>query len=122
MACPFCQIVAGEKPSDMLFQDESISAFRDARPQAPTHILIVPNEHYSRIEGLLSADESLLVAMFSRAHELAKAEGIAEGGYRLVINNGREAGQAIDHLHLHLLGGRPMGEGDMALRWKHQMS
>ena len=118
MGCTFCQIVAGEKPGDVLFQDDSITAFRDFRPQAPTHILIVPNQHFSRMEELLSTDETLFVAMFRKARDLAKSEGIAERGYRLVINNGPGAGQAVDHLHLHLLGGRPMTEEDMALRWK----
>lgn len=122
MGCTFCQIVAGEKPGDMLFQDDSITAFRDFRPQAPTHILIIPNQHFSRIEELLSTEELLLVAMIRKARDLAKSEGIAERGYRLVINNGPGAGQAIDHLHLHLLGGRPMSEEDMALRWKGQVS
>jgi histidine triad (HIT) family protein len=122
MGCTFCQIVAGEQPSEVLFQNDSITAFRDAHPQAPTHILIVPNEHFSRIEELLSADESLLVAMFCKARDLAKSEGIAQRGYRLAINNGPGAGQAIEHLHLHLLGGKPMSEDDMALRWKGQMS
>jgi histidine triad (HIT) family protein len=122
MGCAFCQIVAGEKPGDVLFQDDSITAFRDFRPQAPTHILIIPNQHFSRIEELLSTDEMLFVAMFRKARDLAKSEGIAERGYRLVINNGPGAGQGIDHLHLHLLGGRPMSEEDMALRWKGPVS
>ncbi|HJX38730.1 MAG TPA: histidine triad nucleotide-binding protein [Anaerolineae bacterium] len=121
MQCVFCRIVAGEQASDILYQDDSITAFRDIRPQAPTHILIVPNEHVSSMKQLLKRDGSLLMAMFSKAHDLAEASGLAGRGYRLVINTGPEAGQVIDHLHLHLLGGKPMRLQGMALRWKDEM-
>lgn len=121
MQCVFCRIVAGEQASDILYQDDSITAFRDIRPQAPTHILIVPNEHVSSMKQLLKRDGSLLMAMFSKAHDLAEASGLAGRGYRLVINTGPEAGQVIDHLHLHLLGGKPMRLEGMALRWKDEM-
>jgi histidine triad (HIT) family protein len=83
--------------------------------------LIVPNEHVSSMKQLLKRDGSLLMAMFSKAHDLAEASGLAGRGYRLVINTGPEAGQVIDHLHLHLLGGKPMRLQGMALRWKDEM-
>ncbi len=121
MGCTFCRIVAGLLASDILYQDQLVTAFRDVRPQAPTHILIVPNQHLTRMHELLGTDGALLEAMFSKAHHLAEAEGIADRGYRLVINSGPEAGQVVDHLHLHLLGGKPMREEGMALRWKDQM-
>jgi histidine triad (HIT) family protein len=118
MRCTFCRIVAGEADGDVLYQDREITAFRDIRPQAPTHLLIVPNVHVSSPEQLFEVDSSLLVKMFTKAHDLAEAAGIADKGYRLVINTGPDAGQVVDHLHLHLLGGKPMQPGSMALRWK----
>lgn len=120
MQCVFCRIVAGEQASDVLYQDDLITAFRDLRPQAPTHVLIVPNEHLTSMKQLLERDCSLLATMFSKAHDLAQAAGLEHRGYRLVINTGPEAGQVIDHLHLHLIGGKPMRLEGMALRWKDQ--
>lgn len=121
MQCVFCRIVAGEQASDILYQDDSITAFRDIRPQAPTHVLIVPNEHLTSMKQLLESDCLLLATMFSKAHDLAEAAGLGGRGYRLVINTGPEAGQVIDHLHLHLIGGKPMRLEGMALRWKDEM-
>jgi histidine triad (HIT) family protein len=122
VSCIFCRIVAGQSESDVLYQDDKITAFRDIRPQAPTHILIVPNEHVSSVQELLERDSSLLVRMFSKAHDLAEAAGIAGKGYRLVINAGPDAGQVVEHLHLHLLGGKPMRPDGMALRWHDEMT
>jgi len=121
MRCIFCKIVAGEAESDILYQDESITAFRDMRPQAPTHILIVPNEHITSMQKLYEPGNSLLMRMFSTAHNLAETQGIADRGYRLVINTGPHAGQIIDHLHVHLLGGKAMRLEGMALRFKDSM-
>ena len=118
MRCIFCKIVAGKAEGDILYQDETITAFRDIRPQAPTHVLIVPNQHITSMQELSEAGNSLLPRMFSAAHRLAEAEGIADRGYRLVINTGPEAGQVIDHMHLHLLGGKPLRLEGMALRFK----
>jgi histidine triad (HIT) family protein len=118
MGCIFCKIVAGDAESEILYQDEAITAFRDIRPQAPTHILIVPNEHITSMKGLCQAGNSLLLRMFSTAHHLAETEGVADRGYRLIINTGPEAGQMLDHMHLHLLGGKPMRLEGMALRFK----
>ena len=122
MRCIFCRIVAGEADGDVLYQDREITAFRDIRPQAPTHVLIVPNVHVSSLEQLFEVDSSLLVKMFSKAHDLAEAAGIADKGYRLVINTGPDAGQVVDHLHLHLLGGKPMQPDGMSLRWQDDMT
>jgi histidine triad (HIT) family protein len=122
MECVFCRIVAGQQDSDVLYHDEDITVFRDIRPQAPTHVLIVPNEHVSSVTQLLQTDSALLAKMFSKAHHVAEAAGIAERGYRLVINTGPDAGQVVDHLHLHLLGGKPMRLDGMALRWKSEMT
>jgi histidine triad (HIT) family protein len=122
MDCIFCRIVAGQSQSDVLYQDEEITAFRDIKPLAPTHILIVPNEHVTTAKELLERDSSLLPRMFSKAHDLAEAAGISDKGYRLVINTGPDAGQVINHLHLHLLGGKPMRPEGMALRWQDEMT
>jgi histidine triad (HIT) family protein len=121
LRCIFCSIVAGEAGGDILYQDEDVTAFRDIRPQAPTHILIVPNEHISSISDLYESRNCLLARMFAGAHHLAETAGIAERGYRLVINTGPDAGQVIDHIHLHLLGGKPMRLEGMALRFKNDM-
>ncbi len=105
--CIFCRIISGEVQSDILYQDEQVIAIRDINPQAPTHILILPKAH---IPSPAEAEEPLLGHMALVAAELAKREGISPKGYRLVINSGAEAGQEVPHLHLHLLGGRPLKE------------
>ncbi len=106
--CLFCKIIAGEIPSDTVFQDEQITAFRDINPVAPTHILIIPNKHIATINDLSTEDEALVGHLFTTAKTLAKDEGIAESGYRLIINVNRDGGQEIYHLHLHLIGGQRM--------------
>ncbi len=108
MECIFCQIIAGKIPSEILYQDEEVVAFRDINPQAPTHLLVIPKKHIVSLADL-SEDESPLVGhMVSIANKLARKEGIAESGYRLVINSGKQGGQLVPHLHLHLLGGRQL--------------
>jgi len=97
MSCIFCQIVAGEMDSEIVYRDEQVVAFRDLNPQAPTHILIIPIQHIE-----LLGHCNLVVA------QIAQAEGIAQDGYRLVTNVGADGGQSVDHLHFHLLGGRRM--------------
>ena len=106
MDCIFCKIVAGQIPSEILYQDEEVVAFRDINPAAPTHVLIVPRKHIPSVADLSAADSPLVGHMIGVANKLAREQGIAESGYRLVVNNGRDAGQEVDHLHLHLLGGR----------------
>jgi histidine triad (HIT) family protein len=120
MQCVFCSIVAGQQDSDMLYHDDEITVFRDIRPQAPTHVLIIPNEHMTSVTQLLQRDSTLLAKMFAKAQEVAEAAGIADRGYRLVINTGPDAGQVVNHLHLHLLGGKAMSPNGMALRWKKE--
>jgi len=106
MDCIFCQIVAGKLPSDILYQDGEIIAFRDINPQAPVHLLIIPRKHIPSLTHLSKADLPLIGQMVNVANHLAKDEGILERGYRLVVNCGREGGQLVPHLHIHLLGGR----------------
>jgi histidine triad (HIT) family protein len=106
--CLFCKIVAGEVPSDRVLEDEALVAFRDIAPRAPTHILLVPREHIPSVREVTKADGELLAHLFVTAQRIATEEGIAEPGYRLVANVGRWGGQSVDHLHLHLLGGRAM--------------
>jgi len=110
MDCIFCQIVAGKVPSEIIYQDEAVIAFRDINPQAPTHLVIIPKRHIPSLTQLTEAESSLVGHMVSTANQLAKGEGIAESGYRLVINCGKEGGQLVPHLHLHLLGGRKLSD------------
>lgn len=109
MDCIFCRIIKGELPANILYQDEQVVAFRDIHPQAPTHILIVPTQHIPTLNDLQEAQQSLVGKMLLVATQLAQKEGIAKRGYRLVINCLEEAGQAVFHIHLHLLGGRAFG-------------
>lgn len=106
MNCLFCRIIAGEIPSSKVYEDESILAFRDIDPQAPTHILIIPKEHY---DSVLEAPSEVIGRMTETAKQLAASEGLTERGFRLVINTGEEGGQSVKHLHMHLLGGRGFG-------------
>ena len=106
--CVFCKIAAGELPSEMVFSDESIVAFRDINPVAPTHILIIPRKHIPSNREVQPEDEPLLGRLFSVARSLAIQEGIDEAGYRMILNTGDHGGQVVYHLHLHLIGGQPM--------------
>lgn len=106
--CIFCKIISGDIPSTNVYKDEQVTAFRDINPAAPTHILIVPNRHIDSVNMLIPDDEPLIGRLVGIAKLLAAQEGIAEGGYRLIINTGAEAGQTVFHLHMHLLGGRQM--------------
>lgn len=108
MDCIFCQILAGEIPTNFVYRDEEIAAFRDINPQAPTHILIIPVRHIPSCNDLSGADEALVGRMVGVARCLAEKEGIAERGYRLVLNCGPEGGQLVPHLHMHLLGGKKL--------------
>ena len=106
--CVFCRILAGEIPGDFVHRGELVSAFRDIHPVAPTHILIVPNKHIASNDEIEAQDEETLGRLFLTARDLAREEGIAESGYRLVLNTGPHGGQEVDHLHLHLIGGQKM--------------
>ncbi len=105
----FSKIIRREIPADILYQDELVTAFRDINPQAPTHILIVPNRLIPTANDVTPEDEPALGRLFTVAAKLAKEAGIAEDGYRLLVNCNRHGGQEVYHLHLHLLGGRPLG-------------
>jgi histidine triad (HIT) family protein len=108
-SCLFCRIAAREIPADIVRESDLLVAFRDTNPQAPTHILIVPKEHIASIAEIEDRHGDLLVDIAKAATHLAKTEGIADGGWRLVTNVGADAGQTVFHLHVHLLGGRAMG-------------
>jgi histidine triad (HIT) family protein len=107
--CIFCRIAAGEIPSEIVYRNDRIIAFRDINPVAKTHIQIIPKKHIPSVAEVSDADMPLIGEMVKVANELAKSEGVAGGGYRLVINCGKESGQEVPHLHLHLIGGRRMG-------------
>ncbi len=106
--CLFCSIVEGKIKGEIVYQDDTVLAFRDIRPVAPVHVLIVPRKHIESVSSLQPQDMPLVGAIFTVAAKLAKDLGIAENGYRVVINNGGDAGQSVFHLHYHLLGGRLM--------------
>lgn len=108
MDCIFCKIVAGEIPSDIVYRDEEVVVFRDISPQAPVHLLIIPEKHIPALTDLTEAESSLVGRMVNVANQLAIGEGVSESGYRLVINCGQQGGQLVPHLHLHLLGGRQL--------------
>src|SRR5688572_29637069 len=106
--CLFCKIIAGDIPSTNVYKDEQVTAFRDINPATPTHILIVPNKHIDSANFLIADDEPLIGRLFTIAKGIAEKEGIAENGYRLVMNTNQDGGQTVFHVHLHLLGGRQM--------------
>jgi len=106
--CLFCRISNGEIPADFVHQDERSVVIRDINPQAPTHVLVIPREHIESLDDASHKDEPLLGYLLRVAARVANAAGLAEGGYRTVINNGAGAGQSVFHLHVHVLGGRPM--------------
>jgi histidine triad (HIT) family protein len=106
--CVFCRIIKGEIPSRKIFEDEEILAFHDAAPQAPVHFLVIPKKHIPNIMELGDGDAALLGRVLDKARELAAGQGCAEKGARFVINCKSDGGQTVDHLHVHVLGGRPL--------------
>ena len=106
--CLFCKIAAGEIESDFVYEDDHCVAFRDINPQAPTHVLVIPRKHIEGIATAEAADQELLGHLMLTVAEVAEAEGIADDGYRTVINWGDNAGMEVSHLHIHVLGGRAM--------------
>ncbi len=106
--CIFCKIVSDELPADKVYQDEWVTAFRDIHPLAPTHILIIPNKHLTNTNDLTPDQAGLAGRMLTLVPELARKEGIAESGYRLIMNTGPDGKREVMHMHMHLLGGRPM--------------
>jgi histidine triad (HIT) family protein len=108
--CIFCQIIAGKIPGEIVYQDEELLAFRDINPQAPKHLLIIPKKHITSLADLSPAELPLIGSMVALAHKLAREEGITETGYRLVVNYGQWGGQVVQHLHMHLLGGKKLSD------------
>lgn len=104
----FERIAARQIPADIVFEDEQVLAFRDINPQAPVHVLIVPKRAIPRVNEAGSGDAQLLGHLLLKAAEVARQLGLADSGYRLVINNGRDGGETVPHLHCHILGGRPL--------------
>jgi histidine triad (HIT) family protein len=109
MATVFERIIAGEIPAQIVHRDDRVTAFRDIHPRAPVHILIVPNKPIPTSNDVADADEALIGHLFTVARDLARSEGISDDGYRLIINCNAHGGQEVYHLHVHLLGGRPLG-------------
>lgn len=108
MSCLFCRIIAGEIPATKIYEDADVIAFDDINPQAPMHLLVIPREHIETLNDLSPAHDALVGAMTRRAAALAKARGCSESGYRTVFNCRGDAGQAVFHIHLHVLGGRKL--------------
>jgi histidine triad (HIT) family protein len=107
--CLFCRIISGEIPTTLLYSDTEVIAFPDIDPQAPVHILVVSRKHIDSYTAAKEDDERLLGRMARAAADLARQTGIADSGFRTVVNNGADARQSVPHLHMHVLGGRPMG-------------
>ena len=107
--CIFCQIVQRDIPSTIVYQDEDVTAFEDINPQMPAHVLLVPNDHVDNTEALEAEHDLQVGRLIRTARIVAKEQGVAENGYRLVINTGRDSLNTVPHLHVHLLGGRKMG-------------
>jgi histidine triad (HIT) family protein len=110
MDCLFCKIVAGEIPGAKVYEDEKILAFKDIKPQAPVHVLIIPKEHISGMSAVTAKNASVVSEIFEKIPEIAKTLGVFESGFRVISNNGPDACQSVPHLHFHLLGGTSMSE------------
>ena len=108
--CIFCKIIAGDIPSAKVYQDEAVTAFRDINPAAPTHILIIPNQHIPSVNDLDVDNENVMGHLFTVAKIIADQEGISESGYRLTVNTGPHGGQEVFHIHMHLMGGSKLGK------------
>ena len=111
--CLFCRMVAGDVPATVVHETDRVFAFRDINPQAPTHVLVIPKDHHRNAAALAAADPGLLADVVSAARQVAEQEGLVAGdgiepGFRIVTNTGPQAGQSVDHVHLHVLGGRRM--------------
>ena len=104
--CLFCKILAGDIPADIVYESDTAIAFRDINPQAPTHVLIIPRKHISTINDITADDQAIVGSLYLAAKEIAAAEGIADAGYRAVMNCNEDACQTVFHIHLHLIGGR----------------
>jgi histidine triad (HIT) family protein len=110
--CIFCKIAAGEIPTDLIYEDEDVVVFPDINPLTPLHLLVIPRKHINSLAEMSDEDMPIIGKMTRAANQVAREKGISENGYRLTINSGADAGQVVFHLHMHLMGGRP-------LDWKH---
>jgi histidine triad (HIT) family protein len=110
--CVFCKIIAGEIPSKIVYRDEDVVVFPDINPAAPVHLMVIPVKHIASLADMKDADAAVVGKMVRVANKVAKEQGLADKGYRLTINSGPDAGQVVQHLHMHLLGGR-------ALKWEN---
>ena len=108
--CLFCKIIKGDIPSTKVYEDEFVYAFKDINPEAPVHILVVPKKHIKSVNEIEEIDENLIGKIFLAIEKIAKEQGVAEQGYRVISNCGKDAGQTVMHLHFHILGGRKLGE------------
>ncbi len=108
MECIFCKIANKEIPVDIVYEDQKIIAFKDIKPVAPIHLLIIPKKHIPTADHLEVQDRELIGELFLLAQKIARKQGISESGYRLIINVGKDAGQTVEHLHLHLIGGKKL--------------
>lgn len=108
--CLFCKIIKGEIPSTKVYEDEFVYAFKDINPEAPVHILVVPKKHIESVNAIEEVDENLIGKIFLAIKKIAKEQGVAEQGYRVISNCGKDAGQTVMHLHFHILGGKKLGE------------
>lgn len=108
MNCLFCKIANKETLAEIVYEDEKVVAFKDIHPKAPLHLLIIPKKHIPSVDHLESKDQRLMGELFLVAQKIARAEGVDKTGYRLIFNIGKDAGQTVDHLHLHLLGGKKL--------------
>lgn len=106
--CLFCKILKGEIPAELVYESDTAVAFRDINPQAPTHVLVIPRKHISTINDIEPGDEAIVGSLYTAAREIAAQDGIADDGYRAVMNCNEGAGQSVFHIHLHVLGGRPL--------------
>ena len=107
--CLFCRIVAGTIPATIVYRDDRVTAFQDIQPQAPVHVLVIPNQHVASTNDLTEQHDAVIGHLMRVTQVIAREQGIAETGYRLVVNTGPDAGQSVGHIHLHLLGGRRLG-------------
>ncbi|MBR1659541.1 MAG: histidine triad nucleotide-binding protein [Oscillospiraceae bacterium] len=109
--CLFCKMIAGEIPTTKVYEDENVLAFRDIHPLAPTHVLVIPKQHIPSVDTLTPDNIGAASACLLAIPKIAAAEGLMPGGYRVVSNCGSDAGQTVNHLHFHVLGGKPLGIG-----------
>lgn len=107
-SCLFCKLAAGEIPARIAYEDDDVFAFHDIDPRAPVHVLLIPRKHIASVNELTEPQSPIIGTLFVKARNLARELGVSDSGYRLVMNAGPDAGQSVDHIHLHLLGGRPL--------------